>query len=135
MSDISPEALGALGQYSIQSGGANQFTLNNGSPTTAIGSDIYTQRRLISMYVTNTSTTNSYRFFVTKNRAFDQISSARYAFFACRLKPLETVRVVSRANPIVIRSFESVFFTIYTENGDSNSGNDLEYYYNVEQWR
>jgi len=114
--------------------GASTIQLTDNVAATVIGASSTKTSRIISMYVSNVSSTNSYRFIAKRTDRLSQSSSFTPVFFACKLQPLETVRIITRANPIVLETLESVFFQIQTLNGDANSGSDIEYYYAKEEW-
>ncbi len=121
-------------QYFIITGGG-PITLTHNTSSTAISAELYYSSRIISMYVSNVSSTKSYNFIAQKTDRLSESNTQTVSFFACKLKPLETVRIITRANPIVLETLESVFFKIQTLNGDTTSGSDIEYYYACERWR
>lgn len=121
-------------QYSITTGGG-PITLTHNTSSTVVGAELYYASRLISMYVSNVSSTKSYNFIAQKGDRLSESNTQTVSFFACKLKPLETVRIITRANPIVLETLESMFFKIQTLNGDTTSGSDIEYYYASERWR
>ena len=121
-------------QYYITTGGG-PITLTHNTRSTVIGSELYYASRIISMYVTNVSSTKSYNFVAQKGDRLSESFTQTVSFFACKLRPLETVKIITRANPIVLETLESVFFKIQTLNGDTTSGSDIEYYWAREQWR